>query len=304
MKKIFLMFLLFLSFVYASNGLKLQKINDRVYAIVGELSNRSNLNLANNATFGFIITSEGIILIDSGGTYKGAIAIHNMIKKVSSKPIRIVINTGGQDHRWFGNSYFQKLGAIIIASADSIKDNKKRLKDQLIRLDKLVSKKILKNTKPISATYSFDDEMDVKLGSIKVEIYHKGVAHTLGDSFVWIPKYKIMFAGDIVFTQRMLGIGSQSDYKSWIKVFKSMEQFRPKVIVPGHGKPTTLKISKKDTLDYLKFIDKNVKKILHNDGDLLDTKKVDQSRFKYLQNYKQLHNKNIQRAFIQAQFEE
>ena len=52
--------------------LVLKEISGNVYAIVGDLTNRTKDNLGNNATFGFVVTTEGVVLIDSGGTYNGA----------------------------------------------------------------------------------------------------------------------------------------------------------------------------------------------------------------------------------------
>lgn len=80
---------------WAGGNLKLQKVTENVYAIVGELGNRTAGNLGNNATFGFVITTEGVVLIDSGGTYQGAEEIGLLVKKVTDRPIVTVINTGG-----------------------------------------------------------------------------------------------------------------------------------------------------------------------------------------------------------------
>lgn len=112
---------------WAEETLKLQKITKDVYAIVGELGNRTKENLGNNATFGFVLTSEGVVLIDSGGTYQGAEKIAAQIKKVTDKPVVMLINTGGQDHRWLGNGYFKERGAKIIASKAAVNDQKSRV---------------------------------------------------------------------------------------------------------------------------------------------------------------------------------
>ena len=79
--------------------LELKKVTQNVWSIVGPLTNRTKENLGNNATFGFVVTDEGIVLIDAGGSMRGAKSIHQLIKSVSNKPIRYVINSGGQDHR-------------------------------------------------------------------------------------------------------------------------------------------------------------------------------------------------------------
>jgi len=72
-----------ISQAWADETLKLQKIKENIYAIVGELNNRTPENLGNNATFGVVITKAGVVLIDSGGTFNGAKAIHAMIKSVT-----------------------------------------------------------------------------------------------------------------------------------------------------------------------------------------------------------------------------
>ena len=75
--------LIFTSLSICADNLEIQKISNHVYAIVGELDNRTPENLGNNATFGVVITSKGVVLIDSGGTYKGARELHNIIKQMS-----------------------------------------------------------------------------------------------------------------------------------------------------------------------------------------------------------------------------
>lgn len=80
---------------WADGELTLQKVTEDVYAIVGELGNRTADNLGNNATFGFVVTTEGVVLIDLGGTWQGAQEIDLLIKMVTNKPVVTVINTGG-----------------------------------------------------------------------------------------------------------------------------------------------------------------------------------------------------------------
>ena len=87
----------------SANPLQLINVADNVYALIGPMEQRSPENFANNANFGFIVSDQGVLLIDSGGTLAGAKDIQRHIHSVTDKPITLVINTGGQDHRWFGN---------------------------------------------------------------------------------------------------------------------------------------------------------------------------------------------------------
>ena len=95
--------------------LEVQKIADDVYALVGDLGQRSAENLGNNATFGAVVTKEGVVLVDSGGSRAGAEAIEAALKTVTGKTVVAVINTGGQDHRWLGNGYFRAKGVRLPA---------------------------------------------------------------------------------------------------------------------------------------------------------------------------------------------
>jgi len=270
-----LVFTLLLSSTYAETPLKVSKVADNIYAIEGELNQRSKENYANNATFGLVVTNEGALLIDSGGSYLGAKQIAKTIKTITDKPVKVVINTGGQDHRWLGNSYFKSLGAHIITSKAAYADQKKRASDEYIGIERFLGDAI-KGTKDVYADEQFEKTLDLTLGQYTFKIIYAGAAHTVGDSFVWMPKEKILFAGDIVFMDRLLGPGPAADTASWMKVFETLASYKPKVIIPGHGAPGTLKKATEETYDYIKFMRSEVAKILDNDGSMQDAAKIDQ----------------------------
>jgi glyoxylase-like metal-dependent hydrolase (beta-lactamase superfamily II) len=291
---------LFSSLAYAS--FEVQKVTDNVYALVGELSQRSKTNLGNNSTHGVIITSKGVVLIDSGASYLGAKEIHKTIRKLTNKPIKIVINTGGQDHRWLGNDYFKKLGARIISSSKAKIDQQIRADEQTTRLKILIGDS-LKGTEPVFASETFDKKMNLDLGGVHLELYHFGAAHTAGDIVIWMPSIRVMFTGDIVFNDRMLGIGPAKDFQSWMNVFEKMASFKPKYIIPGHGSASGLSLATNNTYHYLVFLKTKISKILENDGNMLDASKIDQSKFHYLKNYESIAGKNAQWVFEQMEFD-
>jgi len=137
----FLMFLCIgvASFAVRADSSDLVRIQvaDNIYALVGPLTQRDRTNLGNNATFGFIVTEAGVVLVDPGGSAKGAAAIAAQIDAVTRQPVKWVINTGGQDHRWLGNGYFRDRGAEIIAATAAVADQKERANDQLLVLEAL-----------------------------------------------------------------------------------------------------------------------------------------------------------------------
>ena len=304
MKYIARFLILFLIFgtAYAST-LKLETVTENVYAIIGELGNRTPDNLGNNSNFGFVVTNEGVVLIDSGATYGGAKEIETVVSSVTNQPIVKVINTGGQDHRWLGNNYFKNKGVEVIASSNAVTDQKTRLNAQLSRLEALLGDKLLNQTIPDYADVVFDDDYVFELGGVNFEIYHAGQAHTPGDSFIWLPQQSVMFTGDIVYVDRMLGVMDHSNSKSWISVFESMMNFKPEYIVPGHGSVTNLEKAKKDTYEYLKQLRSKVSDFMEKGGDAADIKMVDMTDYQYLQNFETLSGRNAQRVFTELEWE-
>lgn len=293
-----------LSGVKNDDKLFLRQVTDNIYAIVGPLGNRSARNFGNNASFGLVVTTAGVVLIDPGGTYKGAQRIHDVIKTVTDKPIKFVINSGGQDHRWLGNDYFKKLGAKVIASQEAVADQKSRLNDFFIGLENIVGKEGMQGTIESYADITFDQAYKFKLGETDIEIHHTaGGAHTPGDSFIWLPKQKVIFAGDIIYTQRILGLMSFSNSRHWLAAYETLAALQPQHIIPGHGEPTTLAVCDKDTYAYLKMLRDKVTDFMAAGGAIEDISQIDQSEFQYLENFDMLKGRNAQKVYQEIEFE-
>lgn len=301
-----LLFALFARSAGAMDGggdLRLQEVADRVYAVVGPYGNRTPENLGDNATFGVVVTDEGVVLIDSGGSYLGAAAIDQLIKQVTDKPVKIVINSGGQDHRWLGNGYFKAGGAHIIASDAAVSDQRARRQDQMFALGNLVGEKGMAGTEAVYADETFDESLRFTLGGTTFELRKVGPAHTPGDSLIWLPDRRIVFSGDVVYVGRMLGVISVSSSRHWLEAFETMAALEPLAIVPGHGPASDLTRARADTFDYLQFLRETVGAFMEAGGSITDIGSLDQSRFAYLEDYDSLKGRNAQQVFQEMEWE-
>lgn len=287
----------------ASPALTVHPVAPHVYALVGDLSQRSADNLGNNATFGAVLTDEGVILVDPGGSYQGAARIEAALRGITDKPVVMVINTGGQDHRWLGNGYFRARGARIVASREAVADQRARARDQISALYTLVGEAGMRGTHEVYADQLFDDVVTLNVGGVTLEVHHPGHAHTAGDSYVWLPDSQILFSGDIVYMERMLSVGPHSNSFTWLKSFEALADHRPKHLVPGHGHPTTLAGARADTYEYLKALRAAVGEFMEQGGAIEDIGRIDQSRFAYLRNYEQLKGRNAQRVYEELEWE-
>lgn len=291
------------SFSVQAADLMVQPVTENVYAIVGPHEQRNPQNLANNATFGFVVTEDGVVLVDPGGSYKGAAQVAAAIKTVTNQPVKIVINSGGQDHRWLGNGYFKERGARIIASTAAVEDHKARTVDHFFALTNMMGKDALAGTEAVYASETFEAELDLDFGGQRFEVRHVGAAHTLGDSFIWMPDLGVMFSGDIVYVERMLGAGPAQDSASWVEVFTAMAAYNPTYIVPGHGPVTDLERATAETYDYLVYLRTHIGKLLEDGEPIEKGVNIDQSKFKHLKVFDQISKRNSQNIYMQMEFE-
>lgn len=295
------LFITFANPVFAQM-LEVQQVTDEVWALIGPKEQRNPQNLGNNATFGVVVTEAGVVLVDPGGSWLGAEAIHAEIRTFTDQPVTHVINTGGQDHRWLGNGYWQAQGAKVIASSAAVSDHKDRGSMQLTMLDTLIGDG-LAGTEPSYADITFGDTYTLELGGLVFQITHPGQAHTPGDAFVWLPAKRTMFTGDIVYVERILGNGAQSNAKSWIEAFEAMAAYNPTHLVPGHGAATTLDQARTDTYDYLVNLRTQIGALIEEGGDIMDAPGIDQSAFSHLEQFDSLAGRNAQQAYEQMEWE-
>jgi glyoxylase-like metal-dependent hydrolase (beta-lactamase superfamily II) len=301
--KLFLFALLALPALAAAVDLRFNEIAPGVHVFVGEMGNRSYENEGMNANTGFVVTKDGVVVIDSGASYQAARKMHEAIRRVTKQPVKYVINTGGQDHRWLGNGYFKQQGAAIIAHKKAIEDMNARGAEQIAGLKRNLKER-LDGTAATLPDQSFDQEKTLKLGGAELRIIHYFGGHTPGDSIVWLPRSRVLFSGDLVYVDRMLGVIPVSNTKNWVASFEALEKLAPKQIVPGHGKVCDLAKAKRDTKDYLVLLRGHMKAALDKGLDLqgaIDT--LDQSRFKYLLNYELLKGSNASNTYLEMETE-
>jgi glyoxylase-like metal-dependent hydrolase (beta-lactamase superfamily II) len=305
MKRYFPLSLLFLLFLFPhlarALDMPFRQVAPGIYAFIGETGLRTYENEGMNGNAGFIVTQAGVVVVDSGSSYQVAQKIHAAIRKVTKQPVKYVINTGGQDHRWLGNGYFKAQGAEIIAAATAVDDMNARGAMQLQGLAGELKDKIA-GTEVVLPTRTFDKELALKLGGRDIRILRFKPAHTPGDSIVWLPKEGVVFAGDIVFVDRLLGVLPFSSASGWLASFEEMAKLKPRLIIPGHGDVSDLGKARRETADYLNLLITHMKNAVGNMVDLqIAIDGLDQSKWAYLANYDLLKGGNASRVYLEME---
>lgn len=242
-------------------------VAESVYAYIGEIEGRTYDNEGLNANIGLVVTPAGAVLIDSGSSYQVAAKIHDAVKKVTSQPLKLVINSGDQDHRWLGNGYFAEHGIETLAHADAQADMQARAGEHMDGLK--VLKERLDGTQPtLPSRLVKEPDTTIDIGGTVIELKHRQGGHTPGDTLVWLPQKNVLFSGDVVYVDRVLGLHPVSSTKAWLGSFAVIDQLKPQTIVPGHGNVTNLATAQAQTRDLLLALRAHMKQAVDDGVDI------------------------------------
>ncbi len=272
-----------------------------VYAVVGDLAGQTYENDGLNNNLGFVVGDAGVLVVNTGPSARVARALHAAIRKITAKPVKWVVNVNSQNHYWHGNGYFKSQGATILASKEADRVMRETGAQQL-DANKALLKEKSEGTALTYPTELISDQRELKLGKTAVRLLYVGPAHTPGDLAVWLPQQRILFSGDVIYTERLLAVTPIGNTAHWVQAFDKLVALNPKTIIPGHGRPTTIEVARRDTRDYLSFLLTEAKRILDAGGSLQDAvEKVDQSRFKSLLNFELLALRNMNQVFQEVE---
>jgi glyoxylase-like metal-dependent hydrolase (beta-lactamase superfamily II) len=285
---------------YGASPLKSVDLGGGVHALIGPTGPRLPENLGLNANYGVIDTPDGAILIDAGASTAAAKLLEAEVRRLTGKPVRWVVNTGSQDHRWLGNSHFAAQGAEIVALERTTRTQQRLGKGQLEALNP-VFKEQMSGTQVMPARQALPgDVARLQLGGRAIELHYFADAHFPGDAIVWLPKEAILFSGDLIYVDRILGILPESNAGTWLSAFSQAVALQPKWIVPGHGQVCDIARAQRDTGDYLAFVVDGTKKFAEDMAgvDAAVAALGGAPAFSHLLNFGELHRGNVNRAYL------
>ena len=149
-------------------------------------------------------------------------ALHAAIRNITAQPVKWAVNVNSQNHYWLGNGYFKSLGATILTSSEAGRFMREMGAQQL-EASKTLLKERADGTVPTYPTVLIADRRELKLAKTSVQLLHFGPAHTPGDLAVWLPEQKVLFAGDIIYTERLLAVIPISNSANWVRVFDKLK---------------------------------------------------------------------------------
>ncbi len=274
-----------------------------VWSAIGATAPPTYENAGHNNNLSFIVTGEGVVVVNSGASSRLAAALHEEIKQVTDQPVVLVINENGQGHAMLGNGYWRDQGVDILAHVDAVAETREYASVILTRM-KAYNRDKAEGSRVEHANLSFEDEYALTLGGVEIKVLHLGPAHDPGDVQVWIPEWDIMLTGDLAFHERMPPIFPHTCTGCWIETWETrLEPMNPTYIIPGHGHPTNLAQVRRYTRDYLVDLRARIGEHIDDGGDLAGAYYVDQSKWSHLDTFEELATRNAGQVFEEMEWE-
>ena len=143
-----------------------QKVIDGVWSAIGATAPMTYANSGHNNNLSFVVTSDGVLVVNAGGSYLLARDLHSEIKKITDQPVRYVVLENGQGHAMLGMSYWQEQGATVISHEDAaheIEENAFAIVEQL----KERTKERAEGTVVTKPDETFTDVRVIEMGGVR-----------------------------------------------------------------------------------------------------------------------------------------
>ncbi|MEO7152138.1 MAG: MBL fold metallo-hydrolase [Burkholderiaceae bacterium] len=219
-----------------SAPLRAQPVAPNVWMVEGEaaLGTPANRNFISNA--GFVVTDDGVVVIDALGSPALGRELIAEIRRVTSQPIRWVVVTHFHADHIYGLQAFKAIGASVIAHPAGRAYLQSETARQRLEASRTTLAPWIDSATTLVGADRWVDapETVLQVGSTELRLVHVGPAHTPEDLVVWLPKEHIVFGGDLVFRGRIPYVG-QADSRGWIASLDRLLGWQPEIVVPGHG---------------------------------------------------------------------
>lgn len=274
-----------------------------VWSAIGATAPPTYENAGHNNNLSFIVTGDGVVVVNSGASYALAEALHAEIRAVTEEPVRLVLTENGQGHAMLGNGYWVDQGVPVMSHVEAAEEFADQSGGDLATAQRITGEQAAR-TRVEPPTETFEEAHIVEMGDFRIEARHLGPAHSPGDIVVWLPRQSLVISGDMAFHERMLPIFENTITADWLETWDNeFEPLGATYVIPGHGHPTNMDQVRRYTKGYLEYLRARIGAHIEAGGDLARAYYVDQSPYQGLDTFEELATKNAGRVFEQMEWE-
>lgn len=195
---------------------------------------------------GFVIGDDVTVIINSGYNIEAAQTIYGYAQAAApNNKVSYIINLSGEYEYTFGNSFFIKHGAKVIAHSKNILKEQELLR-YVARSNKEIKEEDRKRNReafiyfdgviPFKPDVAVEADTVLPLKGIDLEIY-TAPGYRENNLMVYEKQGKVLYTADAIYTRYLptLEQGNRVHLQKWIETLERIEELKPEVLIPGHG---------------------------------------------------------------------
>ena len=240
-------------------GRHFQKIREGIYVYgVDDLPGRDP-----TSNCGIILTDEGVVLIDSGPNPPDSLIILKAVKQLTSKSIRFLINTETHNDHTTGNFVFSPPAVVIGATGASagIKSYYDPKRNEKLIAESNEMREAFRGFRMVTPHLEFNDRMSLNLGDRTLELIQLKNIHSDADTAIWLPKERVLFSAAIAAVKRFGFLRPFVTIENITSDLQKLKALQPDIVVPAHGRPTTVQLLDETEKFYDVLLDRVSKQI-------------------------------------------
>ncbi len=220
------------TFAEPGGELPVRELASGVYAVLGD----TGRGVEGRPNAGFVVTGEGVVVIDALASPRQGEQLLATIRGITDRPVKWLVLTHHHPDHHFGAIVFRKAGARVIAHPD------RRVLAAEGGEDALIADWVRVVGLDAMRGFEFADVPDrpvaradtLRLGGRTIVVTHPGPGHSAGDLLVWLPRERVLFAGDVLVEDGVsMVVDGNSD--ALIRALDTVDAMDPAIVVPGHG---------------------------------------------------------------------
>jgi len=255
------------------------------------------------ANIGFIVGTQCVAVIDSGGSPQQGMALRHAIQQTTSTPICYVINTHVHPDHIYGNLAFKTAGVKFVGHHKLARAMASRAPHYLSRADEVLNIKVNQDH-IIPPDIEVKDSLNLDLGNRIIRLTAHPAAHTDNDLSVFDQTTQTLWLADLLFLEHIPVI--DGSLKGWLTELDKLAKQPYRLVIPGHGKPVShWPLGMQAEKQYLSQLAQDIRSYIKN-GKTLEqaVSNIGINNPNQWQLAEQFHRKNITIAFAELEWED
>ena len=271
-----------------------------VYALLGSGGEVTQRNGGRTANVAFVVGPTGVIVVDTGISYREGVEIIAAVKRVSDQPIRLAILTQHSQEAILGAAAFQEQGIPILAHRRSAALIAQRCEGCLRNLQSTLGDEAMAGTRVVKPDRLIDGDITLELIGRPLRLIAPTWSSAPGAIAVFDRWTSTLIAGNLVTIDRVPDMRDAKP-KAWRDALRQLQATRCRHLVPAYG-PVGNCADIAAFARYFAALESRVDALLKDGVSLAELRgRCDLPEFAHWDQYETLHAQNANRTYLRLE---